>query len=130
MGGIKVNRGGDNPKTVDLKHNGIVPIVDMARVYALSTSLPVANTRDRLDHVTEGQTISLEAARDLRDALDFISDIRVRHQARQIEAKQKPDNFLSLRELSNFERAHLQSAYHIVKSLQETLSNRYQADRI
>lgn len=130
MGGIKVTRGGDNPKTVDLKHNGIVPIVDMARVYALSTSLPVANTRDRLDHVTEGQQISVEAARDLRDALDFISDIRVRHQAQQIESKQKPDNFLRLNELSNFDRAHLQSAYHIVKSLQETLANRYQADRI
>ena len=80
--------------------------------------------------MTEGQQISVEAARDLRDALDFISDIRVRHQAQQIESKQKPDNFLRLNELSNFDRAHLQSAYHIVKSLQETLANRYQADRI
>ena len=40
-------RGGEHHQTLDLKHGGVVPIIDLARVYALSAGLPPVNTQDR-----------------------------------------------------------------------------------
>lgn len=41
---IAVTRGGEHRGTIDLKHNGIVPIVDLARNYALAGGLDAVNT--------------------------------------------------------------------------------------
>ena len=125
FGNITVSKGGDHPKTIDLKHSGTVPIIDLARVYALAGGHAAANTDERLTHAAHSNEISAERARDLRDALEFIGSLRIAHQARQTAAGQSPDNHLSLDELSNFERAHLKDAFHVVKGLQSVLSQRY-----
>ncbi len=69
------------------------------------------------------------SARDLRDALESLGKIRIAHQARQIERGQSPDNFLRPDELSNVERAHLNSAFGVVQQLQSVLGQRYQGGR-
>ena len=125
FGNITVSKGGDHPKTIDLKHSGTVPIIDLARVYALAGGHGAANTDERLAHAAHSNEVSAERARDLRDALEFMSGLRIAHQARQTAAGQPPDNHLSLDELSNFERGHLKEAFHVVKSLQSVLSQRY-----
>jgi CBS domain-containing protein len=38
---------------VDLKHSGIVPIVDLARVYALAGGHEAVNTNDRLENAAQ-----------------------------------------------------------------------------
>ena len=63
---------------------------------------------------------------DLRDALEFMSTIRIRHQARQMAAGQPVDNYLRPEELSNFERGQLKEAFGVVKALQDVLAHRYQ----
>ena len=68
-------------------------------------------------------------ARDLTDALDFLSTVRLRHQARQMAAGHAADNHLRPDELSNFERRRLKEAFGVVKSLQELLAQHYQAGR-
>jgi CBS domain-containing protein len=125
FGNITLARGGDHPNTIDLKHSGVVPIIDLARVYSLAGGIDAVNTDDRLAKSAASREISPEKSRDLRDALEFISGIRIAHQARQTAAGQKPDNFLSLDELSNFERAHLKDAFQVVKGLQSVLAQRY-----
>ena len=125
FGHITLARGGDNPNTIDLKHSGVVPIIDLARVYSLAGGIDAANTDDRLAKAAASREISPEKSRDLRDALEFISSLRVAHQARQTAAGRQPDNHLSLDELSNFDRAHLKDAFQVVKGLQNVLSQRY-----
>lgn len=120
--GFALIRSGENKDTVDLKHNGIVPIVDLARVYALDAGIEAVNTRERLLLAREAGTVSESGADDLVDALDLISDIRLEHQARLIRAGQKPDNFLAPSSLSALERNHLKDAFAVVKSLQSSLS--------
>jgi CBS domain-containing protein len=125
FGHITLARGGDNPNTIDLKHSGVVPVIDLARVYSLAGGIDAANTDDRLAKAAASREISPEKSRDLRDALEFISSLRVAHQARQTAAGREPDNYLSLDELSNFDRAHLKDAFQVVKGLQNVLSQRY-----
>ena len=129
FGNISVTRGGDRPGTVDLKHNGIVPIVDLARVYALAGGLEAVNTDDRLASAAQSREVSPQSARDLRDALEFMASLRIAHQVRQTTAGLTADNHLSLNELSNFERAHLKDAFQVIKGLQAVLGQRYQSGR-
>ncbi len=123
--GIATIRSGEHKGTVDLKHTGVVPIVDLARVYALAGGHSAVNSHDRLLDAASGGTISEQSARDLRDALEFLAFMRIQHQARQIAAGEAPDNYLRLEELSNFERTQLKDAFTVVQSLQSVLGQRY-----
>ncbi len=125
FGGISTIRSGEHKGKVDLKHTGIVPVIDLARVYALAAGHDAVNTHDRLAHAADSGEISPPAVRDLRDALEFLASLRIRHQARQIAAGHAADNFLAPDQLSNFERSQLKDAFGVVKSLQDVLAQRY-----
>ncbi len=129
FGTIALIKGGDHPNTIDLKHTGIVPIVDLARIYALAAGVTVANTHDRLEVSVQAGEVSEQAARDLRGALEFLGKLRIAHQARQTQQGKTPDNFLALEELSNFERSHLKEAFSVVQTLQGVLQQRYSGGR-
>ncbi len=123
--GISTIRSGENKGKIDLKHTGIVPIVDLARVYALAGGDSAVNTHDRLTSAAAGGAISEQSARDLRDALEFLAFTRIQHQARQIQSGQSPDNFMDPDDISNFERTQLKDAFLVVQSLQSVLGQRY-----
>lgn len=116
--GFATVRSGEHKNTIDLKHNGVVPIVDLGRIYALQAQLPVANTRARLEAAIEAGKVSATGGRDLLDAYDMIAETRLEHQAAQIRRGEKPDNFMPPTELSDFERSHLRDAFVVVKTMQ------------
>jgi CBS domain-containing protein len=120
---------GEHNNTLDLKHNGVVPIIDLARIYALAGSIDAINTRSRLEAAAGCGEVSSQGAQDLRDALELISMTRLRHQARLISAGKRANNFIPPDELSNFERNHLKEAFEIVRTMQAALGQRYQAGR-
>lgn len=47
---------------------------------------------------------------------------RAQHQARQIAAGAKADNYLKLEDISNFERPQLKDAFTVVQSLHSVLA--------
>ena len=130
FGGLSTIRHGEHKGTIDLKMTGIVPVIDLARVYALAAGYDAANTHDRLAHAADSGEISPQSVRDLRDALEYLSGMRIRHQARQIAAGHAADNYLVPDELSNFERGQLKHAFGVVKQLQDVLAQRYQGARM
>jgi CBS domain-containing protein len=127
---IVLIRGGDHDKTFDIKHRGIVPVVDLARVYALAEGRPEVNTLDRLQALTETQIVSSQGARNLQDAYAYIATLRVRHQARQLRAGELADNFVAIGNLSTLERSHLKDAFGIIATMQQTLEQRYSSGRL
>lgn len=122
--GFALIRRGEHKDMIDLKITGVVPIVDLARVYALEAGIEEANTRERLNLAREAGKVSEAGARDLIDAFDLISTTRLRHQAEQIRNGQKPDNFMPPSLLSDLERSHLRDAFVVVKTLQSALAHR------
>ncbi|WP_372657284.1 putative nucleotidyltransferase substrate binding domain-containing protein [Hydrogenophaga sp.] len=122
--GLSTIRSGEHKGKIDLKHTGIVPIVDLARVYALAGGDAAVNTHERLLSAAGG-AISEQGARDLRDALEFLAFVRIQHQARQMAQGVPADNFLNPDDISNFERTQLKDAFTVVQSLQSVLSQRY-----
>lgn len=129
FGGLSTIRSGEHKGTIDLKANGIVPVVDLARVYALAAGHGAVGTHDRLSVAADSGEIAAQGAHDLRDALEYLSTIRLRHQARRMAAGQAVDNHLRPDELSNFERSRLKHAFGVVKTHQDVLAQHYQAGR-
>ncbi len=129
FGGIRPIASGEHKGRVDLKMTGIVPIIDLARICALAAGHGAVNTQDRLVHAAESGEVNAQDAHDLRDALEFLASLRIRHQAQRLAAGHAADNHLVLEELSNFERQQLKDAFSVVKTLQDVLGQRYQAGR-
>ena len=121
--GFATIRSGEHKNHIDLKQNGVVPVVDLGRVYALIGRLAPANTRARLEAAEEAGVISASGARDLIEAYDLIARTRLEHQARQVRAGEKPDNFLAPSELSDFERSHLRDAFVVVRTMQSAVGH-------
>ena len=119
--GFATIRSGEHKNTIDLKHNGVVPVVDLGRIYALQGRLEPANTRARLLAARDRGVISETGAKDLIDAYDLIAHARLEHQAHQIKHGQSPDNFMAPTSLSDFERGHLRDAFVVVRTMQSAI---------
>ena len=118
--------GGEHRGTMNLKQNGVVPVVDIARVYALEAAITEVNTHRRLEEGRSASVMSQSGAADLLAAFEFIAMTRLRHQARQIRAGKKPDNYMAPNEISHLERDQLKKAFQVVKTIQAALSNAHQ----
>jgi CBS domain-containing protein len=121
--GFATIRSGEHKNHIDLKMNGVVPVVDLGRIYALIGQLPAVNTRARLEAATEAGVISESGGRDLIEAYDLIAQTRLEHQARRVKGGEKPDNFIAPSELSDFERSHLRDAFVVVRTMQSAVGS-------
>ena len=121
--GLATIRSGEHRNQLDMKHNGVVPVVDLARIYALQGQLTAVNTRARLEQAEASGVLSKSGARDLLDAYDLIAETRLLHQANLVKDGKAPDNYLVPAELSDFERSHLRDAFVVVKSLQSAIGH-------
>ncbi|MBY5988237.1 DUF294 nucleotidyltransferase-like domain-containing protein [Roseovarius atlanticus] len=121
--GLATIRSGEHRRRLDLKHNGVVPITDLGRIYALQGQLRQVNTRARLVAAQAAGHLSTSGGADLLDAYDLIATMRLDHQAAQVKAGDLPDNFLDPSTLSDFERSHLRDAFVVVKTMQSSVSS-------
>ncbi len=116
--GLATIRSGEHRNQLDLKHNGVVPVVDLGRVYALQGQLRPVNTRARLEAAQKAGVLSLSGGAELLHAYDLIATMRLAHQVARIKAGEKPNNYLDPATLSDFERSHLRDAFVVVKAMQ------------
>lgn len=121
---------GKHNETFDIKHRGIVPITDIARLLSLSEGITASGTMRRLELAAETSALSDEMAENLRDALSFISELRIQHQAEQIRKGVPADNYLPPHRLSELDRKHLKDAFHVIQEMQESIERRYQTGRL
>ncbi|MEO7587719.1 MAG: DUF294 nucleotidyltransferase-like domain-containing protein [Arachnia sp.] len=109
---------GEHKNTLDLKAGGVIAVVQMARLFALSKGLTQVNTRARLEAAASVHALSKENAENLADAFELINHARLRHQIRQLKSGRVPDNHVSPSDLSAFEKRHLRDAFGIIRKMQ------------
>ncbi len=120
-----LKQNGKHKATLDLKHNGIAPIVDLARIYALSEGISAVNTIERIQQAAGTSSLTKASAESLIDAYEFLGMLRVEHQAKELMRGDSPDNFLSPKEISKLEREHLKDAFKVIKMLQDARQSGY-----
>ncbi|NLZ09834.1 MAG: cyclic nucleotide-binding/CBS domain-containing protein [Alcaligenaceae bacterium] len=116
--GFSTIRTARNRHQIDLKHNGVIPVTDLARVYALQGQLTEINTRARLQAAGHAGIISSGGTDELIAAYDLIATLRLESQVQLIRSGQKPDNYLTPSELPEFQRNHLRDAFVVVRTMQ------------
>jgi CBS domain-containing protein len=120
-----LERSGEHEDRLDLKGRGIIPIVDIARLYALAAGVPEVNTIERLRALGGRGDLTLRDARALADAYEFISRLRLEHQGEQLKRGEAPDNYLDPGELSALRRDQLKEAFGLVRRSQKALGLKY-----
>ena len=84
--GLVVEHSGEHRGQLDLKHGGLVPIVDLARWAGMAAGVTSASTPERLSAAAAAGTLSAADAATLGDAFELVMGLRVRHHVEQIEA--------------------------------------------
>ncbi|HEY7884300.1 MAG TPA: DUF294 nucleotidyltransferase-like domain-containing protein, partial [Cellvibrionaceae bacterium] len=111
---VLLTHAGEHKNQLDLKHEGIALINDIARLHALAVGSDAQNTLERLSAAAEHKSLSDKLARDLRFAWLLLT--RLRQQRSQ--SGDYNGYWLSPSELSPNEKQRLKAAFGTIKDAQ------------
>ncbi len=123
-----LEKDGQHKDSMNLKRRGTAPLSDVIRVHALAVGSMSVNSFERLNDVMESGLLPDGKGTDLSDALEYISIVRIRHQAKQIESGEVVDNNVHPAHLTSFDRRNLKEAFQVVSSAQSFLKYRYNSN--
>ena len=120
--GLVVEHTGEHRGRLDLKHGGIIPIVNLARWAGMAAGVTSASTPVRLRAAADAGTLTSDDAHTLEDAFALISGLRLDHQVQQLRAGEEPDDYVDPRRLSALARTQLREAFRAVASIQKRVA--------
>jgi CBS domain-containing protein len=118
-----VEHSGERRGQLDIKHGGMIPIVDLARWAGMAAGVASASTMERLRAAEAAGTLESADARTLMEAFGFIFSLRLDHQVEQLRAGVAPDDFIDPKTLNPLARSYLREAFRAVASVQSGLAN-------
>ena len=116
-------RGGND---LDLKRQGIAPVVFLARCYGLAVGSQARNTLERLRAATRAGLMGPEASAAVIDSYRYLLGLRLRMQLKMISEGKVPTNVVSLSQVSGIERSRLKDSLRAIASWQDKAAYRYQ----
>ncbi|MBP8262186.1 MAG: cyclic nucleotide-binding protein, partial [Pseudomonas sp.] len=120
-----MEKDGRQKNIINLKGRGTAPLTDLIRVHALACGSTAQNSLARLEALAQAQWLQPQVLEQLRYAFEFLSLVRIRHQARALEAGQPPDNYIEPEHISAHERHNLKEAFQVISHAQKFLRFRY-----
>jgi CBS domain-containing protein len=120
-----VEKSGEHKDELNLKINGIGPLVDIIRLFALEAGVNATSTMERIEELKDKNPVIKEMGSELGQSFEFINHLRIHHQMEQIERSIPPDNFINPAKLSSLERKSLKEAFHIISKIQEAIIDQY-----
>ena len=109
--------------TLDLKHGGVIPIIDLARWAGMAAGVTSASTAERLRAGADAGQLSADHAHTLEDAFELVSTLRLAHQVEQLRAGRDAGRLRrSASAQRSLTRSHLKEAFRAVASIQKRVS--------
>jgi len=118
-----VEHSGERRGQLDIKHGGLIPIVDLARWAGMAASAASGSTVERLRAAEAAGTLESTDARTLIEAFGFIFSLRLNHQVEQLRSGGVPDDFIAPKTLNPLARSYLKEAFRAVASVQSGLAS-------
>jgi CBS domain-containing protein len=115
---IVVEHSGEHRGQLDIKHGGLLPIVDLARYAGIAAGVAGSATRERLAAAGAAGTLTDRQAKILLEAFELISQLRLEHQVAQLRAGAQPDEYLAPARLSPLTRTYLKDAFRAIAHVQ------------
>jgi CBS domain-containing protein len=125
FGRLRLERTGEQRGKLDLKRGGLMPIVDLARLFSLQRGIQETGTFARLRRLGELGALPLESTRDLAAAYEFLLLLRVRSQLAQRAAGRPIDNYVEPRRLARADRALLRENLALIAEAQGALAGEF-----
>ncbi|MEE4288548.1 MAG: DUF294 nucleotidyltransferase-like domain-containing protein [Erythrobacter sp.] len=122
---LVLDKAEDGARIFDAKAQAIMPIIDIARTQALAAGLEEVGTIPRLRALAAAGKMNADDARSLEDALLFVNELRIAHQAAQVEGGQAPDNAIAPYGLSSLERDYLKDAFAVIRDALDALRRNF-----
>jgi CBS domain-containing protein len=113
---------------VDLKQQGIAPIVYLARCYAIEVGSTARATLDRLDAARDAGLMGEETHADVTEAYRFLLGLRLRVQLRMLADQEPLGNVVTVASLSPLERVRLKDSFAAIKRWQSKAAFHYQPE--
>jgi CBS domain-containing protein len=115
----------DGARGINIKLNGMLPLVNALRTYAIDLGLEETNTLDRLAASTSAGCFTTSEAEDTRRAYETLFRLRLGHQLDRLAAGRSADNFLDPRALGREDQRRLKDAFRTVRRVQGKVAIRY-----
>ena len=116
---------------IDVKKNGIGPVVALARVSALGAGSRERSTLERLATAgNPGSILTPEEGALLTESFHLLLHLRLRRQLTDMQSKEPLDHKIKLEMLSALERRHLKEAFVTIRNVQEDVRARLHLDRM
>ena len=113
---------------MDLKAQGIAPVVFLARCYGLELGGATRSTVARLDAAAQAGKLPEETFANAAEAYRFLVGLRLRLQLRSIAAGRPAAGEATLAELEAMERTRVKDSLRAVKALQEAGAAHFRTD--
>lgn len=120
-----VEKDGDHKNELNLKIRGTGPLVDIVRLMALEAGVTETSTLDRIDAMKGKHPAIDEVGDELAQAFEFITQLRIRHQAEQLEGGKSLDNFINPGRMTSLEKRSLRAAFLAIARVQDNIMDLY-----
>ena len=112
---------GKHRSKFDIK-KAMLPIVDLARVYALKNKVETTNTLERLYDLKLKNVFTLSQFDELEKAYSFLMQLRLVRQITAIRDEgQPPDNYINPKKLTQIEQKMLKEIFRRIESFQSKM---------
>ncbi len=113
---------------VDLEAGGLVPVVHLARCYALEVGSTAGATLERLAAARDAGLVSATAHDAVAQAYRFLLGLALRHRLRLLAEGRPPAAELAVADLSAIERTRLNESFRAIRRWQEKAAYHYRTD--
>jgi CBS domain-containing protein len=120
-GDYVVERDGRQSAHLDLKAQGLTPIVNFARLMALNNGVRETSTLGRLQVLNEQGLLSKELYAEAKEAYEYQIQLTLVHQLRMLESGETADNTIRPAELSDLEKKTLREAFAVIQRMLDKL---------
>ena len=124
MRDIVVEHSGEHAGHFDIKHGGLLPIVNIARYAGLAAGATMTSTVERLRAAAADGKLDPSDAATLEEAFELFAELRLDHQIAQLEAGEPPDDLIDPKTLNTLTRRYLRDAFRAVASVQKSLTTK------
>ena len=108
---------------VDIKHQALTPLVNIARWAALSVGAAEVDTRSRLRAASGSEMMSDDQASTLIEVFDVLQRVRLTYQVAQFDRGEEITDEVSMKRLSPLDRSLVGQAVREVAGAQRRLAN-------
>jgi len=106
---------------IDMK-SVLMPLIGMARVYALRHQLDETHTLDRLEALARRALITEGNLREIAVSCELLLRLRLNHQAECLREGRPLNNTIDWSRLTRLEQAQLDQAFHCIRATQKKIS--------